>query len=55
MFVFIKKAFAVIMTFFNLSYVNSLKCILMDNQECKASTKGIDVNNNETVFYPYSK
>ena len=50
---FIKKAFAVI-TFFNLSYVHSLECILMNNQECKARPKIINVNNNEQVFYPYS-
>ena len=50
----IKKAFAVIATFFNLSYVNFLKCISMNNQECKARPKIIDVNDNEPVFYPYS-
>ena len=36
-----------ITTLFNLSYVNSLECISMDNQECKARPKIIDVNNNE--------
>ena len=51
---FIKKAFAVITKFFNLSYVNSLKCISMNNQKCKARPKIIDVNNNEPVFYPDS-
>ena len=51
---FIKKAFAVITTFFILLYVNSLGCISMNNQECKARPKIIDVNNNEPVFYPYS-
>ena len=51
---FIKKAFAVITTFFNLSYVNSLEYISMSNQECKARPKITDVNNNEPVFYPYS-
>ena len=54
MFRFVKKAFAVIMTFFNLAYVNSLECISMNNQECKARTKIIAVNNNEPVFSPYS-
>ena len=54
MWTFIKKAFAVIAAFFNLSYVNSLECILMNNQECKARPKIIDLNNNEPVFYPYS-
>ena len=36
---FVEKAFAVIMTFFNLSYVNSLDCITMKNQECKTRPK----------------
>ena len=53
MWIFLKKAFTV-MTFFNLPYVNSLKCISMNNQECKARPKIIDVNNNEPVLYPYS-
>ena len=51
---FIKKAFAVITTFFNLLYVNSLECVSMSNQECKARPKIIDVNSNKPVFYPYS-
>ena len=50
----LKKAFAVITTFFDLSYVNSLECISMNNQECKARPKIIVVNNNEPVFYTYS-
>ena len=41
-------------TFFNLSYANSLECISMNNQECKARPKIINVNNREPVFYPYS-
>ena len=40
--IFGKKAFAVITTFSNLSYVNSLECISMNNQECKARPKIID-------------
>ena len=51
---FIKKAFAVIATFFNLSYVNSLECISMNNQEYKVRPKMIDVNSNEPVFFPYN-
>ena len=34
--------------------MNSLECISMSNQEIKARPKVIDVNNNESVFYPYS-
>ena len=43
-----------IATFFKLSYVNSLECISMNNQKCKARSKIINVNNDEPVFYPYS-
>ena len=42
------------MTFCNLSRVNSLECVSMSNQECKARPKIIDVNNNELAFYLYS-
>ena len=41
-------------TFFNLSYVNSLECVSMSNQGCKARPKIINVNSNEPVFYPCS-
>ena len=51
---FFKKAFAVLATFFNLSYVNSLECISMNNQEYKSRPKIINVNNDEPVFSPYS-
>ena len=49
---FIKKAFVVI-TFFNLSYVNSLERVSVNNQECKARPKVINVSNDEQGFYPY--
>ena len=44
------------MTFLNLSpsNVNSLECVSMNNQECKIRTKIINIDNNETVFYPFS-
>ena len=56
MFRFIKQVFFVAMTFFsfNVLGVNSLKCVSLKNQECKARLKIIDVNNNEPVFYPFS-
>ena len=38
----------------NVLSVNSLECVSMNNQECKARTKIIDTNANEPVFYPYS-
>ena len=51
---FFKKTFAVVTTFCNLSYVNSLECTSLNNQEFKARLKIIDVNNNKPVFYLYS-
>ena len=51
---FLKKAFTAITTFFSLPYVKSLKRISMNNQECRARPKIIDVSNNETLFHPYS-
>ena len=53
---FIKKCFFKAMTFFSydVSNINFLKCVLMNNQECKTRTKIININNNEPVFYPFS-
>ena len=53
---FIKKVLFAAMTFFdfNLSNVNSLECVSMNNQECKTGTKIININNNEPVFYPFN-
>ena len=42
------------MAFFNLSNVNSLKRVSMNNQECKIRTEIINLNTNEPMFYPYS-
>ena len=56
MFRFIKKCLFVAMTFFscNVLKVNPLKCVSMNNQECKIRTKMIDINSNEPLFYPFS-
>ena len=44
------------MTFFshNALNVNPLKCVSMNNQECKIRSETINVNSNEPSFYPYS-
>ena len=39
---------------FNLSNVNSLKRVSMNNQECKIRPEIINLSTNEPVFYPYS-
>ena len=53
---FIKKVFVVAMTFFsfNVLSVNSLECVSMKNQECKVREEVINVNTNNTMFYPFS-
>ena len=53
---FIKKVFIAAATFLmpNVLSVNSLECISMNNQECRARPKMIDTNANESMFCPYS-
>ena len=38
----------------NLSSVNPLECVSMNNQECKIRPEIVNVNSNEPVFYPFS-
>ena len=33
---------------------NALKCVSINNQECKIRLKIININSNEPSFYPYS-
>ena len=56
MFGFIRKCFFTAMMHFgcNLSSVNPLKCISMNNQECKVRPGIVNVNNNKPVFFPFS-
>ena len=39
---------------FNVFNVNPLKCVSMNNQECKIRPEIINLNTNEPLFYPYS-
>ena len=61
MFGFIRKMLFTAMTFFSFSLlnaiplnVNSLECVSMNNQECRTRSKIININNNKSVFYPFS-
>ena len=55
MFEFIKQMFTpVIMLSSILSSINSLKCILINNQKCKVRPEIVNVNSNEPLFYPFS-
>ena len=38
----------------NVLNLNSLKCVSINNQECKIRSEIINVNTNEPMFYPYS-
>ena len=38
----------------NLSSVNPLECVAMNNQECKVRLEIVNVNINEPIFYPVS-
>ena len=53
---FIKKCFFTAITFFryNVLNVNSLESVSMNNQECKIRSEIINVNTNNTMFYPSS-
>ena len=49
---FLKKCFFFIaMTFFSC---NALNHVSMDNQECKIGKVVMNINDNETLFYPYN-
>ena len=53
---FIKKCFYTPITFFSFNVLNVkfLEYVSMNNQECKIRSGIINVNTNESVFYPYS-
>ena len=53
MFEFVKQIFISAMMFFgcNLSNVNSLKYVSMNNQECKVRPEIVNVNSDEPVFF----
>ena len=52
----LKNVFFTAMTFLICNVLNSvpLKCVSMNNQECKIRPKMININSNEPLFYPYS-
>ena len=56
MFRFVKQIFVLAMMFFgcNLSSVNPLQCVSMNNQKCKVRPEIVNVDSNEPVFFPFS-
>ena len=52
---FVKIVFFIGLTILsNFTSVNSLSCIPMNNQPCKARPEIINVSSNNPVFYPFS-
>ena len=52
---FVKKVFFIGLTILsNLVSTNSLSCISMNNQPCKARPEIINVSSNNPIFYPFS-
>ena len=52
---FVKKVFFIELKILsNFINANSLNCISMKNQECKARPQVINVNSNNPIFYPVS-
>ena len=51
-----KQIFVSAMVFFgcNLSSVNPLECVSMNNQECRIRPEIVNVYSDELVFYPFS-
>ena len=50
-----KKVFFIGLTILSsFTSVNSLSCISMNNQACKARLEIVNVNNNNPMFYPLS-
>ena len=54
MFGFMKKIFLTVLLFVNLLSATSLSCISMNNHECKVRPEIINLNRDESVFYPFS-
>ena len=52
MFGFVKQIFVSTMMFFdcNVSNINPLKCVSINNKECKTRLKIININSNEPSF-----
>ena len=55
MFGFVKKCLFTELAFLStLRSVNSLSCILMNNQECRTRPPIVNVNGDDPAFFPFS-
>ena len=52
---FVRKVFFIgLIILSNFTNTNSLTCISMNNQACKARPQIVNVNSNNPIFYPFS-
>ena len=54
MFRLVKQIFVSVIMCYNLSSVNSLECVSINNQECKVRPEIVNINSKEPIFYPFS-
>ena len=53
-FSFVKKVFFLGLTVLSSTITDALKCVSINNQECKVRPKIVDVSGNNPIFYPFS-
>ena len=53
-FSFVKKVFFLGLTVLSSSITSALKCVSLNNQECKIRPKIVNVSSNNPIFYPFS-
>ena len=54
MFSFVKKVFVLGLPVLSSSITGALKCVLINNQECKVRPEIVDVSSNNPIFYPFT-
>ena len=53
-FSFVEKVFILGLTVLSSSITGALKCVSMNNQNCKVRPKIVDIDSNSSMFYPFS-
>ena len=53
-FSFVKKVFFLGLTVLSSSTTSALKCVSLNNQECKVRPKIVDASSDNPIFYPFS-
>ena len=53
-FIFVKKVFVLGLTVLSSSITDELNCVSMNNQKRKVRPKIVDINTNNSIFYPFS-